>query len=78
MAGVPSSPINVVISEELEEKRPLLSQPESEGSGEDKKERKFTKDNVKKLFILVALWLAYLFISAAYSVIAPFYPIEVQ
>ena len=36
------------------------------------------KSTVWKVFMFVVLWLAYLFISAAYSVIAPFYAQEVR
>ena len=34
-------------------------------------------ENLKKFFIFSGLWMAYLIISAAYSIISPFYPQEV-
>lgn len=76
------SPINVA-SVDLEEgeKKPLLGkrqpepQPRTEAEGQGK--WRLTKDKCKRLFVFVTLWTAFLFVCAAYSVIAPFYPQEV-
>lgn len=43
-----------------------------------KKSWRCSKQTVRNLITFIALWIAYLVISSAYSILAPFYPQEVS
>ena len=69
--------------EKRDEKSPLLAKQRQSSdylsvNTEGAKPAIAKKSTVWRVFMFVVLWLAYLFVSAAYSVIAPFYPQEVS
>lgn len=64
------------------EREPLLGlrrdkDTESEVESRVVNKKSISKNNLKKFVTAVCLWLAYLFVSAAYSLFGPFFPGEV-
>ena len=60
------------------EKEPLLGSVKVNVGGSDNASSKKKKWNWRSLALATVLWFATLFISAAYSMIAPFFPKEVH
>ncbi len=63
---------------QIGEATPLLGDKEVKRTEEVKKDKEVKRDKWKRFITVCSLWVAYLVCNAAYSIIGPFFPNEVQ